>query len=338
MTKREVVCAVLEGKRPPYVPWHFAFTQPGKAKLAEHLGDEKQIDQYIDNHFLTLGHTLGFFEDLGNGIFKDNFGVVWDKSVDKDIGINVGAVLPEPAMGGYELPDPCDPRYFAEIEDMIAADPDSCRLYFWGFTIFERAWSLRRMENVLEDFYLHPDFICELFDKLADWMIAHISEVLKYDVDCIHLSDDWGGQHGMIMGPKCWKEFIYPRTKRIVKYIRDHGKFVMVHSCGDIDEIFDDLIEMGVQCYNPFQPEVMDIWSLLPKYQKKWTFFGGLSMQKVLPFGTPEEVTQLSKRLLEAGAAGGYIFAPSQWVTGDVPLANTLAFIEAARSQAGYRR
>jgi uroporphyrinogen decarboxylase len=113
------------------------------------------------------------------------------------------------------------------------------------------------------------------------------------------------------------------------------GKFVFIHSCGDVDELFDELIGIGLDCFNPFQPEVMDVYDLLERYRGRLCFFGGLSTQKTLPYGTPQEVRRESLRLLEAGSRGGYLFAPAHDVDGDVPLANMLAFIQTAQGQSG---
>ena len=72
--------------------------------------------------------------------------------------------------------------------------------------------------------------------------------------------------------------------------VREAGKFVMIHSCGDVDELFDDLIAIGLNCFNPFQPEVMDVYELLPRYRGRLAFHGGLSTQRTLPFGSAEDV------------------------------------------------
>jgi len=77
----------------------------------------------------------------------------------------------------------------------------------------------------------------------------------------------------------------------------------------------------------------MDVWTLLPEYRGRLAFHGGLSTQKTLPFGSVENVRRESRRLLELGREGGYIFAPAHDVEGDVPLENMLAFVDAVKSQ-----
>lgn len=143
----------------------------------------------------------------------------------------------------------------------------------------------------------------------------------------------WGQQHGLQMGPHIWRQFIRPALKRMYDEVRGKGKFLMIHSCGDVDELFDDLIDMGLKCFNPFQPEVMDVWTLLPRYRGRLSFHGGLSTQRTLPFGSPDDVRNETRRLLALGRDGGYIFAPAHDVEGDVPLENMLAAIETVQAQ-----
>ncbi len=335
MTKRAAIRAVLEGRCPPYVPWNIGLTKEAREKLQQFYG-LSDLESALQNHFLRLGSDIGFFEDLGNNRVRDVFGVVWDRSVDKDIGIVVGCVLPEPTLKDYQFPDPLDPRFFDDIPDRIEKFGDRFRIFQIGFSLYERAWTLRGIPNLLTDLYDNPDFVNTLLNTIADYNMTQIREALKYDIDAVYFGDDWGMQRGLQMGPRMWRQFIYPVLKHMYGIVREAGKFVMIHSCGDVDELFDSLIGIGVNCFNPFQPEVMDVDDLMRRYKGRLAFHGGLSTQRTLPHGSVEDVRRETRHLLELGRNGGYIFAPAHDVEGDVSLENMLAFIEIVQHQPGY--
>jgi uroporphyrinogen decarboxylase len=138
------------------------------------------------------------------------------------------------------------------------------------------------------------------------------------------------------MGPKLWHEFIYPVLKRMYGVVVEAGKKVFIHSCGDVDELFDDLVAIGLNCFNPLQPEVMDVSALIPRYRGRLAFYGGLSTQRTLPYGSVEDIRCETQKLLKLGKAGGYIFSPAHDVPKDVSLENMLAFIDLVQRQPGY--
>jgi uroporphyrinogen decarboxylase len=332
MTKREVIRTVLEGIRPPYVPWSFSFTLEAREKLIAYYGHDDIITA-TESHIPWLGDNSLFFDDIGGDCVRDPFGVIWDRSIDKDIGIVKNYLIQDPTLKGFTFPDPLNPRFFTTIQETIDRWGDRFRVYSIGFSLFERAWTLRGMENLLMDFHDHPAFVRELLETIADYNISVIREALKYDIDAVYFGDDWGQQHGLLMGPFLWREFIRPVLKRMYAAVRDAGKYVIIHSCGDVDELFDDLIDIGLTCFNPFQPEVMDVAELIGRYRGRLSFFGGVSTQRTLPYGSPEDVRKEIRRLIGLGRQGGYIISPAHAVEGDVPLENMLAMISEVQNQ-----
>ena len=334
MTKREVVRQVLAGETPAYVPWSLGFTYEPRQMLLEHYGSVEAMEQALDNHTMGVGGSALYeMASLGNGRFRDVFGSVWNRSTDKDIGIVETPALSGPTLRGYTFPDPLDERNFKDIPAQIAREPNMFRIFNIGFSLYERAWVMRGMENLMMDFLENPDFVEELLTKIADFNIAMVRRAVTYDIDAVYFGDDWGQQHGLIMGKPLWDKFILPQIRRMYAEVRKAGKFQMIHSCGDVQELFDDLVDCGLNCFNPFQPEVMDVAAIHRKYRGRLSFFGGLSTQQTLPRGTEEDVRAECRRLFAMGREGGYIFAPAHSVEGDVPLANILAFIDEAHQQ-----
>ena len=126
MSPREVIRCVLEGGRPPYVPWSFAFTIDAWAKLSAHCGVD-DLEAWLGNHILLLRNSSRHFSPIDAHRTRDAFGVVWDQSEDRDIGVVEGCVLPEPSLGDFIFPAPLDPRFFRDVAAKIARYPDRFR-------------------------------------------------------------------------------------------------------------------------------------------------------------------------------------------------------------------
>lgn len=334
ITPRDRVLLAIRHQEPDRVPHNVSATAPARRKLEAQFGT-KDLDEALGNHIAAYSlRRMAPWEEVRPGHFRDEFGVVWNRTVDPDIGVVDDYLLKERSLEGYSFPNPRDPRRYAGLHAFIQKNPDRFRLASFGFTLFERAWSLREMSALLMDMVEAPGFVDDLLNRILSFNMAVIEELLRHDIDGIMFGDDWGHQRGIIMGPRLWRRFIKPRMARMLGAVKGAGKAAFIHSCGKAQELFPDLIEIGLDVFNPFQPEVMDPVEMKESFGKDLSFFGGMSIQKVLPYGTPREVKVEARRLLrKVGKGGGFIIAPSHELPGDVPLENILAFLEAVREQ-----
>jgi uroporphyrinogen decarboxylase len=334
--KREVVIEALAFRPPPYVPWAWEMTRQCAERVRPHVprGD---IAAFIDSHCFDVEPVNGRFEDLGHSRFRDFYGVVWDRSVDKDIGVPLEWPLRRPEdLAEYRWPDVGRDGLYAGVPERLAANARLFRRYQVGFSLYERAWTMRGMTDLLADMVLRPEFVEALLDRIVESNLVQVRRALAFPIDAVYFGDDYGMQTGLIMGLDHWRHFFKPRLARLFAPVREAGKFVFLHSCGKIETILDDLVEIGLSAFNPFQPEVMDVFAVKKRYHGRLAFHGGMSIQKILPFGTVREVRDMAARLVEAGRAGGYIFSPSHAVPPDVPPENLVAMMGVLRAQPGY--
>jgi len=321
----------IEFRRPAYVPWHVRLTVDCAARCKRFLGTE-DLEAFLDNHFFDVRCKLREMEPLAAGQVRDKYGVVWDRSVDKDIGTPSSRPLRSPAdFERYRFPDASDDALYEGLAEQVAAHRGLFTRYSVGMSLFERAWALRGMEDLLVDMLERPEFFERLLDAIVEHHLVVVNQALALGVDCVHFGDDYGMQTGLIMGAPNWRRFIKPRLARLFAPVRAAGKVVSLHSCGKVQELFNDLAEIGLQLFNPFQPEVMDVFAELRRHRGVLAFHGGMSIQRTLPFGSPAEVRQATRRLLEAGREGGYVFAPAHEVPRDVPPENIAAMMEVVR-------
>lgn len=330
LTPRERIWCAIRHQQPDRVPYHITATVPARARLAAHYGTDA-IDDVIGNHMATYKTRLPY-DEVRPGFWLDEWGTVWNKTIDPDIGNVDNRVLAERSLAGLLVPDPLNPRRFAGMPAWIAANPDRFRVVSLGFSLWERAWILRGMSDLMIDMVEAPQFVDELLDTILEWDLAVLREMLKYDIDAVRFGDDWGQQRGLLFGHRRWQRFIKPRIAELYGLVKGAGKAVMIHSCGKVQELFPELIELGLDVFNPFQPDVMDVYEMKRLYGDRLTFYGGMSVQSLLPYGTPDQVRAEARRMMdEIGRGGGFIIAPSHDMPGDIPLENMLAFIDTVR-------
>lgn len=334
MNKRELVLAVLSHEQTDKIPYNIGFTKPALDKMKEFYNDPVFASK-LGNYFSILDcEPENGWQEIKPDIWKDQFGVEWDRSVDKDIGVVCNQLITPENIDDFEFPDPDDPSRYNKYEKIVQTDKDNFYIVNHGFSLFERAWTLAGMENIFMYMISDKNFVNSLLDKILDFNLKIIENVCAHNIDAMMFGDDWGQQTGLLMGPDLWREFIKPRVKQMYQLVKSKNKFVFIHSCGKVQEVFPDLIECGLDVFNPFQPEVMDVFEMKKKYGSDLSFYGGISIQKSLPYATVSQVKDEVRQLLDVvGKNGGYIAAPSHSIPRDAKPENIAAMIEVLKNQ-----
>ena len=312
MTRRDLVKAAIAHEETERLPYIFEICPDAAANLAAAgVMGEKGLSSFIDNDVQDIGVPWWDWYRLRPDWTGD------------DTPTSPSTVI---GHGSYD-----------QLAERVKALRDQTDKYFlvriYG-SHFEKAYFSRGIENFLADMAGDPEFARKLLTTIIDKNMVMLENFLSIpEIDGVLLGSDWGSQRGLLMAPDTWQEMIRPGEQREYDLIHGYGKDVWVHSCGNITDIIPLLVEMGLDVLNPIQPEAMDIRQVKADFGDRLAFWGGLSTQRTLPFGTPEDVKAEAMDLMSTmGKGGGYIFAASQGIQGDVPVENILALLDVARS------
>jgi uroporphyrinogen decarboxylase len=214
----------------------------------------------------------------------------------------------------------------------------------WLLFPFERAYAMQGMDTFLLNMAQDPDFARALLEKIAVYckqLMGRFLEELGENVDIIKIGDDLGTQESLMISPKMYREILKPVHADFISFIKARTKArIFFHSDGDVAPLIEDFIEMGVDILNPIQTSagsMSDLPSLKKRFGSNIVFCGGIDTHRVLPFGSPEEVRQEVRRVIQIlGPGGGCMIGAVHTVMNDVPPENVLAMVDAVEEFGHY--
>ncbi|MCL2708444.1 MAG: uroporphyrinogen decarboxylase [Defluviitaleaceae bacterium] len=322
----------IQFKKTDYIPYNASFNSGAHKNLVAYKG--REYVNSINNH-LTSAELNKPQVETKPGYYKDEFGVVWNKTgADRDIGVPDFWLIPDrESFETYEFPA-VDEAYVRRTCEWLSSQSKSqFRGACIGFSLFERLWTMMGMENALSNMLLEPDLVHDALKKICEINLRKIDIAMEYDMDFFYFGDDWGQQKGLIMGPAHWNEFIRPYLGKMYARVRETGRFVAQHSCGDIRAIMDDLHALGLNVYQTFQPEIYGL-DYADKLRGKIAIWGAISTQRDLPHKTPDEIRRITQDTLSRfKEGGGLIAAPTHSIPDDVPAENIVAMLDVLMNQ-----
>ncbi|GIV14691.1 MAG: hypothetical protein KatS3mg022_0126 [Armatimonadota bacterium] len=231
----------------------------------------------------------------------------------------------------YPWPDFTPPYRHEHLEAEVQAW-HSKGYFVTGFAghIFETAWQIIGFERIFRDFIENPEFVEWVLEKITQDNCFKARRLAEAGVDMVQFGDDVGMQDRLMMRPEVWRRFLKPRLAREIAAARAVRPNIPIwyHSDGNIADIIEDLIEVGVTVLNPVQPECLNMDWVKREFGDRLAFWGTIGTQTVMPFGKPEDVKQAVKEMIDRFAPG-LVIAPTHVIEPDVPWENILAFFEA---------
>ena len=245
----------------------------------------------------------------------DEWGCGWRRSTVANMGqVKIHPLDDWLKLDSFNWPDPDSPSFYEGIEERFAPAGDRYVTTGIFMLLFERMQSLRGFENVMSDFYDEYEKISALADRIAEYdirIIENIASRAAGRIDGFSFTDDWGSETALLTSPALWKQFFKPRYKKIFDACRNAGWDVWMHSCGKVNDIIEDLIEIGCGVINLQQPRLLGIEEIGKKFAGRICFQTTCDIQHTLPMENDEYIENEAVLLMDSWGTerGGFILS-----------------------------
>lgn len=335
LTKKERMRRALARQPVDRLPVQTNYTGVMEKKLTAYFNvTPAELPARLDNHLLRLDLTHPKRRNPEGSIAYDWWGAGWDTQTE-GYWHSHAPLASDTDLDRFAWPDPETPELLEGASRMLQADGN--QLFSapnFGMCLFERAWSLRGFDSLLMDLADNPGWVEDLLERITVIQVALARRFVALGVDGGYFGDDYGAQRGMLFSPRLWRQLFKPRLARMFSVFREAGLPVILHSDGDIWAILPDLVEIGLSCLNPVQPEVLEHGRLYREFGAQLSFYGGISTQTVMPSGTPAQVREAAIRCARdlAPDGTGLILGPSHRMQSDIPPENVDAMLDAFKT------
>ena len=267
------------------------------------FGVEWKFEPKANAPMPTQNHQIDCITDWKKVKFPDLDAIDWEKQAETDGKTNLMALV----ATGLLLP----------FEDGHSSFDDHSKFNMCMVINgpFERMHALEGFDNALCDLIEEPEACADYFAAIADWKCKYFHKIATYyPADGINGHDDYGSAHQLFMPLELWRKLIKPNLAKMVEQVHKDGLIYQHHSCGYIEPLIEDFIEIGIDAVDTWQGgSNLKVGELKKKYGDKITFCGGFDNQYVLeqPNVTPEEIKAEYRRVVDLLAPGGsYVVYP----------------------------
>ena len=223
--------------------------------------------------------------------------------------------------------------FVAEARKTVQDHPERYVVMNIWRTFYERMYMLVGMERLWIDIALEEPLFVRMLEYLKNFTVTCVNLASEAGVDAVFLADDWGTQDRLQISPAMWRKYFKPAYAEIIRTAHERGVAVWMHSCGNIESIIPDWIEIGLDVLGQLQASALNLTRIASLYRGKITFFGGVDVQYNLIHGNADSIENEIKRLYSEFQAekGKYMICPSNTIMPETPIESVRTLFDAIR-------
>ncbi|MDD4869391.1 MAG: uroporphyrinogen decarboxylase family protein [Kiritimatiellae bacterium] len=339
MNSVERVHTALKRKQPDRVPV-IEFVVDEKVAKAAVPGCRDVADcmDQLDMDNVGCGAYFETVQRNADGSFIDEWGITYLPSEEAVAHPLRGPIVTMDDARTYTPPDPDAKHRLGKLPELVERYKGKRAICFHHRAAFMWSAYLMGLDNILLNLLAEPELVTLVMDKVLKCNMQIVRRAIRAGAEIIVLGDDYAGNHGPMMSPALFRQFILPRLKQMVDLIHDEGAFCIKHSDGDLYPLLEMIVSAGPDGINPVEPQAgMELKRVKQLVGHKVCITGNIDCAHLLPHGTVDEVrAAVRQAIADAAPDGGYILTSSNSIHSSCKPENFIAMIQACKEFGKY--
>lgn len=296
------------------------------------IGKYSEKDTPLQRH-ITYMYSLGYDYINLNAEGFDFPQIVWKKTMTEEgergyLLASSHTISNREDFEKYPFPD-ISKADFSTFEKVKKILPDGMKVMPSSGGILENVMWLLGYEGISFMLFEDPSLVKDMFEAVATRVIEYLDYCASFDiVGAVRFGEDMGHRTQTLLSPEVYRQYLFPWHKKLVEKVHKRGKPIILHSCGNLTDIWADILACGWDAKHSFEDIIEPVWESKAKYGTRIAHLGGFDMDKVCRM-TEDEIRKHTRWLIEKCApGGGWALGTGNSVANYIPINNFLAMLE----------